>query len=67
MKEMEEACIVVVVFLRFIYLLNLFCFGCAGLCCCTWTFSSCSGQGLRFTAVQGLLIAVASLVAEHRL
>lgn len=28
--------------------------------------SSCSEQGLLFIAVHGLLIAVASLVAEHR-
>ena len=41
----------------------------AALClrCCTQTFSSCSEQGLFFVAVHGLLIAVASLVAEHRL
>ena len=38
-----------------------------GLCCCTWAFSSCSEGGLLFVAVCGLLIAVASLVAEHRL
>ena len=30
-------------------------------------FSGCSEQGLLFVAVRGLLIAVASLVAEHRL
>ena len=35
--------------------------------CCTWTFSSCSEQGLFFIVVSGLLVAVASLVAEHRL
>ena len=29
--------------------------------------SSCGEQGLLFTAVRGLLIAVASLVAEHGL
>ena len=38
-----------------------------GLCCCSRAFSSCSEQGLLFVAVRGLLIAVASLVAEHRL
>ena len=38
-----------------------------GLCCCARTFSSCVGQGLLFTAVHRLLIAVASLVVEHRL
>ena len=30
-------------------------------------FSSCGEQGLLFVAVRRLLIAVASLVAEHRL
>ena len=38
-----------------------------GLCCCVWAFSSCSQQGLLFVAVHGLLIVVASLVAEHGL
>ena len=38
-----------------------------GLCCCVRAFSSCGERGLRFVAVHGLLIAVASLVAEHRL
>ena len=38
-----------------------------GLRCCTQPFSSCGEWGLLFVAVRGLLIAVASLVAEHRL
>ena len=38
-----------------------------GLCCCTQAFSSCREQGLLFVAVHGLLIEVASLVAEHGL
>ena len=38
-----------------------------GLCCCTRAFSSCGERGLLFVAVCGLLITVASLVAEHRL
>ena len=45
-----------------------------GLRCCAWAFSSCSEWGLLFvvvrgllTAVRGLPIAVASLVAEHGL
>ena len=38
-----------------------------GLCCCTRAFSSCGERGLLFVAVHGLLIAVASLVEEHRL
>ena len=52
------------------FLINLFiCLFLAvlGLCCCTWAFSSCGKQGLLFVVVQGLLIAVASLVAEHGL
>ena len=36
-----------------------------GLHCCTRAFSSCGERGLFFVAVRGLLIAVASLVAEH--
>ena len=32
-----------------------------------WAFSSCSKWGLLFVAVHGLLIVVASLVAEHGL
>ena len=35
-----------------------------GLHCCARAFSSCGEQGLLFLAVRGLLIAVASLVAE---
>ena len=38
-----------------------------GLCCCAWSFSSCGEQGLLFIVVRGLLIVVASLVAERRL
>ena len=38
-----------------------------GLHCCAWAFSSCGEQGLLFVAVRGLLVAVASLVLEHRL
>ena len=37
-----------------------------GLRCCAQTFSGCSEQGLLFIVVLGLLIAVASLAAEHR-
>ena len=35
--------------------------------CCAQAFSSCGEPGLLFVAVRGLLIAVASLVAEHGL
>ena len=38
-----------------------------GLRCCMWASSSCGEQGLLFVAVRGLLIVVASLVAEHGL
>ena len=38
-----------------------------GLCCCEQAFSTCGEWGLLFIAVHGLLIAVASLVAEHGL
>ena len=34
---------------------------------CVQAFSRCGEQGLVFIAVHGLLVAVASLVAEHRL
>ena len=36
-----------------------------GLRCCAPAFFSCGEQGLLFIAVRGLLIAVASVVAEH--
>ena len=38
-----------------------------GLRCWVRAFSSCGEQGLLFVAVRGLLIAVASPVAEHGL
>ena len=38
-----------------------------GLRCCAQALSSCGERGLLFVAVCGLLIAVASLVAEHGL
>ena len=36
-------------------------------CCHMQAFSSCGERALLFTAVRGLLIAVASLVVEHGL
>ena len=50
-------------FIYFIYLL----LATLGLRCCVRAFSGCSEWGLLFVAVHGLLIAVASLVAEHGL
>ena len=38
-----------------------------GLHCCVRAFCSCGEQGLLFAVVRSLLIAVASLVVEHRL
>ena len=48
-------------FLIYLFLAQL------GLCCCAQAFSSCDEQGPLFIAVRGLLIVVASLVAEHGL
>ena len=51
----------------FTYLLIIYLFlAVLGLHCQMWVFSSCGKQGLLF-AVHWLLIAVASLIAEHRL
>ena len=50
-------------FNKFIYLFLVV----LGLCCCVRAFSSCGKRGLLFVAVRGLLIAVASLIVEHRL
>ena len=38
-----------------------------GLRCCAQAFSSCGERGLLFVTVRGLLIAAASLAAEHGL
>ena len=53
-------------FNKFIYFIYLF-LAALGLRCCVRAFSSCGERGLLFVAVHGLLIAVASLVAEHGL
>ena len=45
----------------------LFIYGCAGSLGLCRFFSSCGEQGLLFIAVCRLLIAVTSLVVEHRL
>ena len=36
-----------------------------GLHCCVWAFSSCGEWGLLSAAESGLLIVVASVIAEH--
>ena len=62
--EPEEAC---TFFLNFIYFIYLF-LNVLGLHCCAQAFFSCGERGLLFVAVRVLLlIAVASLVAEHGL
>ena len=38
-----------------------------GLCCCAGAFSICIKWVLLFVMIHGLLIAVASLDADHRL
>ena len=53
-------------FYKFIYFIHLF-LAALGLRCCALAFSGCSERGLLFVEVRGLLTAVASLVAEHRL
>ena len=50
----------------FSLLINLF-LAALGLRCYVQAFSSCGERGLLFVVVHGLLIAVASLVAEHGL
>ena len=57
------------ILLCFLKLINLFIYfwlGCVFLAA-RGLFSSCSKQGLHHAAVHRLLIAVASLVVEHRL
>ena len=79
-KTFETLCFVLFfIYYYFIYLffkiwnfINLFVFiylflAALGLCCCARAFSSCGEQGLLFVVVLGLLIGVASLVAEHGL
>ena len=54
-------------FLKKIIYFYLFILATLGFHCCTLAFSSCGERGLLFVEVHGLLIAVASLVAEHGL
>ena len=60
--------IVVIFFFFKMYLFVFFKFlAVLGLRCCAQAFSSCGKRGLLFVAVCGLLIVVASLIAEHGL
>ena len=49
----------------YIYIYSFFFLAALGLHCCMQAFSSCGEQGLLFVVVRRLLIAVASLAAEH--
>ena len=65
----HSVCLLVFTSSSFI-LINLFIYlfwAVLGLCCCARAFSSCGERGLLFLVVRGLLTAVVSLVAEHRL
>ena len=53
-------------FFKLVYLFYLF-LAALGLRCCVQAFASYGERGLLFIVVGGLLIAVASLVAEHGL
>ena len=53
-------------FNKLIYFIYLF-LAALGLRCCARAFSSGGERGLLFVVVRGLLIVVASLVAEHGL
>ena len=55
------------IFLKINLFIYLFTFGCVGSSLLRGAFYSCGEQGLLFIAVHGLLITVASLVAEHGL
>ena len=54
-------------FYLFIYLFIYLFLAVLGLRRCAQAFSSCGERGLLFVVMRGLLIAVASLVAEHGL
>ena len=54
-------------FNKFIYYFIYLFLAVLGLRCCVRASSSCGERELLFIAVRGVLIAVASLVVEHRL
>ena len=62
-QDLEFFSLLLLLFFNLIYLF----LAALGLCYCARAFSSCGERGLLFVAVCGLLIAVASFVAEHRL
>ena len=64
--RLQSVCFLIQHHILFCLLIYLF-LAALGLCCRSQAFSSCSERELLFVAVHGLLIAVASLVAEHGL
>ena len=58
--------IYIFIFYKFIYFIYLF-LAALGLRCCARAFSSCGERGQLFVEVRGLLIAMASTVAERGL
>ena len=64
-------CFVFFIFLFLIFIYLFFCLflflAVLGLRCCAQAFSSCGERGPLLVAIRGLLIVVASLVAEHGL
>ena len=66
-KEVWETCPKLASILKDFICLSVYLLAVLGLHCCTQAFSSCRDWGLFFIVVHGLLIVVASLVAEHRL
>ena len=53
--------------LIYLFILFILFLAALGFRCCTRAFSSCGERWLLLAAVRGLLIVVASLVAEHGL
>ena len=66
MIYISNHCNILFIFINLFILFYLF-LAALALHCCVQVFSSCGERGLLFIAVHGLLIAVASLVAEHGL
>ena len=62
-QKPAHGCVFFKVFFTFLKKNYLF-LAALGLCCCARAFSSCGEWGLLFVVLHGLLIAVASLVAE---
>ena len=62
---MEHANLEVAIFSLFVKLFACLFLASLGLCCCMWTFSSCSEWRLLCIAVYGFLTVEASLVEDR--